>query len=154
MFPSTLSISTLLSARWVSCHAGPDILGLAHLHVCLETTRCSEGYNIRNHVFQLHGINTHTAELRISAVRRLKAMLSYMIQDNFMPHLKLYRCFRNALLKGNQADEYNRVLNKRVAPMYTKLWHRFRAKCDLDDWVNSKTSFHANFIIIGNVLSL
>ena len=61
-------------------------------------TGCSEGYNIRNYVHQLDGINTHMAELRNSAVRRLKAMLSYMNQDNFMSHLKLDLWFRNTIL--------------------------------------------------------
>ena len=99
---------------------------------------------------QLNGINAHMAEIRNSAVKRLKAMLSYMNKDNFRPHLKLYLWFKNSLLKGKQADEYRG--QPPCIPSFDNS-HRFRAEGDLDDdGVNYKRKVNANFIISCYVL--
>lgn len=56
-------------------------------------------------------------EQRNSTLRRLKASLSYMTQDNFMTHLKLFLWFRNALL----SDKTDSSILKTMRVFYTKL---------------------------------
>ena len=75
------------------------------------------------------------AELRNSAVRRRKAMLSYMNQDNSMSHL----WFRNAVLKGKRADEYKRIL-------------KFHANFIIRDGIKALCFYVCNFMRCSQVI--
>ena len=79
---------------------------------------CSRGYNIRLYVQELSTINTQIAEQRNSTLRRLKAMLSYMSQKNFIDHLSLFIWFRNVVLSRSEREN-NQIVNK-IFGLFTK----------------------------------
>ena len=83
---------------------------------------CSRGYNIRIYGQEMAQINTQTAEQRNSTLRRLKAMLSYMSQQNFVAHLALFIWFRNIVLTKSERES-NHIVNQ-IFGLFTKFVQR------------------------------
>lgn len=78
----------------------------------MVTAGCSEGYNIRLYR-HLGELNTQAAEQRNSRLAKLKGVLAYTTQKNFLSMLELHTCYHNKMCALGQrppADEQERVL--------------------------------------------
>lgn len=63
---------------------------------------CCSGYNLDLHP-DLININTQVAEQSNSLLNRLKGMVSYMSEANFICHVKLFLAYRNIIRRGKMA---------------------------------------------------
>ena len=64
---------------------------------------CCSSYDVRQHS-DLDGVNTQVAEQSNSLLNRLKGMVSYMTEDNFLTHVKMFLAYRNTV-RGYTASE-------------------------------------------------
>ena len=64
---------------------------------------CTSSYELDRYPDMEH-INTQVAEQSNSLLARLKGMLSYMTEDNFVRHLKMFLAYRNIPRRLNYTE--------------------------------------------------
>ena len=74
------------------------LICIIHIYVCdpglTMHKGCSYGYKLDAYP-QFSKINSQTVEQANSALKRIKASLSYMNAEHFMQHIQLYLWYRN-----------------------------------------------------------
>ncbi|XP_067949054.1 uncharacterized protein [Watersipora subatra] len=69
-------------------------------------TGCTTGYNSGCYI-QYKDLNTQVAEQRNATLKKLKSSLSYMHEENFFEHLRVFLSFHNAIAITNMRDPCN-----------------------------------------------
>lgn len=78
----------------LDCFAPPFISSVRGYNFYYFVLACSQGYNMRNYDF-LTDLNSEINEQQNATTKKLKTQVSYMNENNFIMHCKLYIWYRN-----------------------------------------------------------